>query len=88
MEPVVEVRVIMPYKEQWYPDRKKREDAELGNTSAWAVVERAKAAEVSAVRGWRRDKTVGSAAEELRCYDSVSEIISRLEELIRKKKSD
>ena len=77
----------MPYKQTYYPNEKKRRDAQIGNTSVWPFVERAKRAGVSAVQGWRRNKTVGSVAEELRCYDSVNAIIEALEELTREKKS-
>lgn len=76
----------MPYREVWYPKKKKREDAEIGGTSVWPAVERAKEAGVSAVQGWRRNKTIGSAAQELRCYDGVNAIRGALEELIREKK--
>ncbi|MDE2588654.1 MAG: hypothetical protein KGL95_03170 [Patescibacteria group bacterium] len=78
----------MPYTDKWYPDKKIRTDAELGNTSVWPVVERAKNAGVSEVMGWRRNKTVGSAAEELRCYDGANAIIRALEELIREKRAN
>jgi len=77
----------MPVKEIWYPDRKKRDDAEIGNTSAWYHVERAKEAGVPVVQHWRRNKTVGSAADELRCYDSVNSIIEALTDLTRKHRS-
>lgn len=77
----------MPYSRVWYPSHKKREDAEIGGTSIWPVVERAKQAGVSAVKDWRRNKTVGSAARELHCYDSVNKIRDALEELIRQKRS-
>jgi hypothetical protein len=77
----------MPYREVWYPGKKKREDAEIGGTSVWPVVERAKDVGVSVVQGWRRNKTIGSAAQELRCYDSVNAINHALEALIREKKS-
>lgn len=76
----------MPYTEKWFPGNKKREDAEIGNTAVWPIVERAKKANVSAVMGWRRDKTIGSAANELRCFDSVTAINETLQELIREKK--
>jgi hypothetical protein len=76
----------MPYSEEWYPDKKKRKDAKIGNTSAWEVVERAKEAGVSSVQDWRRNKTIGSAADNLRCYDGVNAIKEALEERIRKKK--
>lgn len=76
----------MPYTPKWYPDQKKRKDAEIGNTSAWPVVERAKNAGVPVVMGWRRDKTVESVAKELRCFDTINAIISTLEEKIRERR--
>jgi ribosome-associated translation inhibitor RaiA len=76
----------MPYKETWYPKNKKRSDAKIGSTSVWDIVERAKDADVPAVRDWRRNKTIGSAAEELRCYDSVNAINDELRKRIRKSK--
>jgi hypothetical protein len=76
----------MPYKEVWYPKKKKREDAEIGGTTVWPAVERGKEAGVTAVQGWKRNKTIGSAARELRCYDSVNAIRDALGELVRQKK--
>ena len=72
-------------KEVWYPNRKKRSDAEIGNTAAWPYVERAKEVGVPVVQHWRRNKTIESAADELRCYDSVNAIIDSLRELIRER---
>jgi molybdate-binding protein len=77
----------MPYREVWYPKKKKREDAQIGGTSVWPVVERAKEAGVSAVKRWRRNKTIRSAAQELRCFDGVNAIKDALQELVRQKKS-
>ncbi len=76
----------MPFKETYYPDRKKRDDAEIGNTSIWPVVERAKKAGVPSVQNWRRNKTVASAAGELHCYNSVNAITDKLSNLIRDRK--
>lgn len=76
----------MPYKSIYYPDRKIRDDAEIGNTSIWPGVERAKNARVPPVIDWRRNKTVASAAE-LHCYDSVNAIVDKLNEMIRDRKS-
>jgi len=79
----------MPFKNEkkWVPPgRDKRGDAEIGNTAAWAVVERAKNAGIAIVSGWRRDKSVGAVANELRCHPSVNEIIRTLDEKIREKK--
>lgn len=76
----------MPYTSKWFPDQKKRKDAEIGNTSAWPIIERAKNAGVPEVRAWRRDKSVESVAKELRCFDSINAIINTLEEKIRKKR--
>ncbi len=79
----------MPYREQktWIPPRReKRDDAELGNTAAWAVVERAKRAGVREVQGWRRNKTVGAAARELDVTGKINRIVDVLEERIRERK--
>lgn len=76
----------MPYTPKWYPGQKKRNDAEIGNTSAWPVIERAKNAGVPEVRTWRRDKSVASVAKELRCFDSINAIVDTLEEKIRKRR--
>lgn len=76
----------MPHVEKWYPGNKKRKDAEIGNTSAWPVVERAKNAGVREVTGWRRDKSVESVANELRCFAGINAIIGTLEEKIRERR--
>lgn len=77
----------MPEYKKWIPDQKIRKDAEIGNTSAWPVIERAKKAGVPEVMGWRRDKLVESVARELRCYDGINKIVDTLEEKIREKKA-
>lgn len=79
----------LPYvpEPKWVPPgRDKRGDAQIGNTSVWSHVERAKNAGVSEVRGWRRDKSIASTADELRCHPSVNSIIESLSELIRERK--
>jgi len=76
----------MPFKQVYYPNRKKRDDAKIGNTAIWPVVERAKKAGVGPIKTWRKNKTVVSAAEDLHCYDGVNAIVSRLNELIREKR--
>jgi len=79
----------LPYEKtsKWVPPRRVvRDDKEIGNSSAWSVVERAKNAGVPEVQGWRRDKFVSSAAEELRCYDSINAIIESLEGKIRQRR--
>lgn len=83
---VIESDPALPFKEVYYPDRKKRDDAEIGNTSIWPVVERAKKAGVPSIQDWRRNKTVASAADELRYYNSVNAIIDKLSDLIRDRK--
>jgi hypothetical protein len=80
----------MPYREEkrWIPPRReKRDDAKLGNTSVWSLVERAKDAGVPEVQGWRRNKTVGSAAEELDVTGKVNRIRDALKDRIRKRKA-
>lgn len=76
----------MPYTPKWFPGNKIRKDAEIGNTSAWPVIERAKNAGVPEVVAWRRDKSVESVAKELRCFDSINAIVDTLQEKIRKRK--
>ena len=80
----------MPYREEkrWIPPRReKRDDAELGNTSVWSLVERAKDVGVPEVQGWRRNKTVGSAAEELDVTGKINRIRDALEDRIRERKA-
>jgi hypothetical protein len=76
----------MPYAKRWFPNKKKRIDAKIGNTSVWAEVERAKIAGVPEVRGWRKDKALKSAADDLRCWPGVNSVTKALRNRIRKRR--
>ena len=75
----------MPYKKQWFPNKKKRADARIGNTSAWPNIERAKKAGVAEVQAWKKNKTIESAAAELHCWSGVNSIKKILNDKIHQR---